>query len=319
MFPTTDPRSAAAGWIARTRDPAFGDWEALTRWLEEKPANNLAYEAALDAHDAAGSVLVRDDAPGSAGCEEAAAVSRRSRRAPFGWAVGLAAVLAVVAVPLLRQKPAEYSLTTDPGQTRTITLGDGTRITLNGGSRLILDRRDGRSAKLEYGEADFAVRHDRSKPFVVDAGGTRIQDVGTRFDVVRTARSTEVAVAEGAVLFDPDGASVRLQPGRLIRTSDDSPILDIADRDPATIGSWTTGTLLYRNATFADVAIGLARAIGVSVSVSHDISARRFSGGIVVRGVEQSRLFRNVASLLDVQATRYSDGWRLSAKGSGTH
>jgi transmembrane sensor len=219
---------------------------------------------------------------------------------------------------MLRQKPAEYSITTDPGHVRSITLGDGTRIALNGGSRLILDRKDARSAKLEFGEADFAVVHDARKPFVVDAGGTRIEDVGTRFNVVRAAGSTEVAVAEGAVLFDPDGASVRLEPGRVIRSSDDSPILDIVDRDPATIGSWATGTLLYRDASFTDVANGLARAIGVSVSVSHDISARRFSGGIVVRGVDQARLFRNVASLLDVQATHDSHGWRLSAKGSST-
>ena len=321
MPPISDALNAAAGWVARTRDPAFGDWDALTRWLEQDPGNNTAYEIALEAHDAAGllsasATTSSDTQPGN---DRAGAGFGRSRGAMLGWAAGCAAVLALVAIPTFRQKPAIVSIVTDPGHVRTITLGDGTRIALNGGSRLILDRKDPRSAKLDFGEADFAVVHDARKPFVVEAGGTRIQDVGTRFNIVRTGGSTEVAVAEGAILFDPDGAAVRLEPGRVIRASDDSPVLNIADRDPATIGSWATGTLLYRDATFADVAIGLARAIGVSVSVSHDISARRFSGGIVVRGVDQSRLFRNVASLLDVQASHDSHGWRLSARGANTH
>ena len=51
---TDQIRDEAALWMARARDPRFGDWDALTEWLEADPAHNLAYEAAFAAHDMAG-------------------------------------------------------------------------------------------------------------------------------------------------------------------------------------------------------------------------------------------------------------------------
>ena len=49
-------RDQAALWMARARDPRFGDWDGLTEWLEADPAHNLAYEEMFAAHDLAGAL-----------------------------------------------------------------------------------------------------------------------------------------------------------------------------------------------------------------------------------------------------------------------
>ena len=39
----------ALGWVIRTRDPEFADWEAFTAWLEADPAHAPAYDALMTA------------------------------------------------------------------------------------------------------------------------------------------------------------------------------------------------------------------------------------------------------------------------------
>ena len=42
-------REQAIAWAVRTGDPAFGDWEAFTLWLEQDPAHALAYDEVMSA------------------------------------------------------------------------------------------------------------------------------------------------------------------------------------------------------------------------------------------------------------------------------
>lgn len=48
---------AARQWAMRVADPAFGDWDGLTRWLETSPAHLAAYEAAVETDEWAVGVL----------------------------------------------------------------------------------------------------------------------------------------------------------------------------------------------------------------------------------------------------------------------
>jgi transmembrane sensor len=312
VAPNEDPRDMAALWIARARDPAFDDWAALTEWLEADPCHNDAYEAAFRAHDLAGVAAEAETAPASNDDETPRPAPRRRWR----WAAGggLAAAAAAGLALLSPIGSVEYVIVTPPGQQRSIDLADGSRIAMNGGTRLVLDRRAARKARLDHGEASFAIVHDPAHPFTVEAGGTELRDLGTRFNVVREGHGTEVAVAEGAVLFDPGGASVKLTPGRMLRASDSDNRIELADVDPGAVGSWQSGTLLFRDAPLSEVAAQLSRSIGEPVTVAAGIASQRFSGGIAVKGVERRQLFGQVAALLDVTATHDETGWHLSSR-----
>lgn len=53
---------AARLWAMRVADPAFDDWDDLTRWLESSPAHLAAYEAAVESDEWAAAMLAKEDA-----------------------------------------------------------------------------------------------------------------------------------------------------------------------------------------------------------------------------------------------------------------
>lgn len=98
---------------------------------------------------------------------------------------------------------AESFYTTANGQRATVTLMDGTTITLNVGSQLSVPTNYGvttRELRLS-GEAHFSVRHSEGIPLIVTAGPGRVKVLGTQFVVRHYSTDTAalVAVKEGKV------------------------------------------------------------------------------------------------------------------------
>jgi len=304
-------RDQAALWMARARDPRFGDWDALADWLEADPAHNIAYEDAFAGHDLA---EVLGIAPAAAPVMSRPASRWRRPGMIGGGLLGTAAAAAAIVALVVPAAPlAQVAITTAPGQHRLISLRDGTQIALNGGSRLVLDRSNGRTARLEQGQALFSVVHDETRPFTVDAGGARMVDLGTRFDVTRTARGSEVAVAEGAVLYDPDGAAVRLGAGKMLRRSDRSQVVEVSQIDPAAVGAWRAGQFIYRDAPLWRVAEDIARATGLHIAVDPGVAGRAFTGAIVVPA-GQAAFSNHLAAILNVTVAQQANGLYLKAR-----
>jgi transmembrane sensor len=89
------------------------------------------------------------------------------------------------------------------GQRADILLADGTHVSLNVDSRLIIPANFGRPTRqiLLFGEAYFEVRHDAERPFLVRAAGAVVEDLGTKFLVRAYPGETKatVTVGEGKV------------------------------------------------------------------------------------------------------------------------
>jgi len=119
----------------------------------------------------------------------------------------LAAAAAVVAVSaLLALAPMRGQLRTAVGEQRRVVLEDGSVALINTDSRLgVKYAEHRRRIALAEGEAWFQVAHDKSRPFVVDAGPVHVQATGTAFSVRRQANGVQIAVTEGAVRVWRDG------------------------------------------------------------------------------------------------------------------
>lgn len=307
-------RDEAALWMARARDPRFADWSGLTDWLEADPAHNLAYEAAFAAHDLTGEARLPEPVA------EPRSSFVASRRVAWwtGGGVGIAAAAAaVIALLMPSTVPAMMVTETRPGEQRLVVLSDGTRIALNGGSRLVLNQGKARSASLERGQAMFSVVHDETRPFTLDVGGERLIDLGTRFDVLRTDQGSEVAVAQGAVLYDPDGAAVRLGPGRMLRKNDRSDLVEISDVDPGDVGAWRGGRLTYRDARLDRVVDDVSRFTGTDIGVAPDLKARLFTGVIVVPRQDRRGFVGRLGRILDLDIATRPKGYYLKARARG--
>lgn len=304
-------RLQAIDWVIATHDPDFTDWDDFARWLGADPRHTMAYDQALaaGAQVAELSAEVRPAVPKAANDEDHIAARSIVRRRWLGGALA-ASLLAVIAVPAWQMRPQTYSVTTAMGESETVDLPDGSRIVLNGGTSLALDRRHPRYARLETGEALFEVRHNAADPFVVETGDVRLVDAGTAFNVVRDGSSLDVAVSEGLVIVNPKAENVRLPAGRRASIRGAGASIMVSDVPVDQVAGWRSGRLSFSDTSLAQVAAALERGLGTRIAVDPVIAARPFSGVVQIAGRDAAAI-ASIAPVLGTRAVRRGDGWEL--------
>jgi len=95
------------------------------------------------------------------------------------------------------------TIKTDIAGTEVVTLPDGTRVTLNAGSKLSYSKKyaqENRQVALK-GEGYFEVEKDANHPFIIEIGEAEIKVLGTEFNVraYDEMERVEVTVTEGTV------------------------------------------------------------------------------------------------------------------------
>lgn len=299
-------REQAIAWAVRTSDPAFADWDGFTLWLEQDPAHSLAYDAAMAA--VADAVETLPPVRQADNDDEWPAVPITRRR----WVGGALAASLALAVGLgaWQLRGGDYTVETAPGETRMIALDDGGEIMLAGASSIVLDRRDPRVASLARGQALFTIRHDEEAPFRLTVGEDEVVDVGTVFDVKRAPGGTSVAVAEGAVVFNPDRENVHLAPGQIL--TKDGGGYRVAAIPLGQVGEWREGRVTFQDATLVEVADDLTRATGVRFAAGAASSRQRISGSLLVEPVKRDP--RTVGPLLGVTVRYSGEAWEIGAR-----
>lgn len=303
-------QAAALDWVIRQRDPAFADWEPFADWLAADGAHAQAYHAiaaldgdleALPVALPAESHVANDDDTGSV------QVNRRL------WLSGAlaASLVAVVGFGVMQRAPDGQRIETAMGETRTVALADGSRIALNGGSAILLDKDDPRNATLEHGQALFHVVHREDAPFRVRVGGAQLVDVGTIFDVTRAGGRTTVSVSEGAVIYNPASSNVRVDAGRRLAVDDASGQAVVSPVSIASVGGWQAGQLVYDGVPLSEVAAEVERTTGVRIRTNPGAAAIQFRGAFQT-GHDEARMIEDLAALSGTRATREAGGWTLS-------
>jgi transmembrane sensor len=297
----------ALDWIIRQADPQFDAWEGFHAWLGSDPRHATVYQAMA---------VADSDTAASLSAVPSVAVQAALRRSWVRWPVAAiaAAGIAVFGYSLQHRQTDLYAIETVAGQHRTVTLVDGSRVTLDGNTRVVADRDDPRRVSLERGEAVFAVFHDEARPFTVAVGGATLVDVGTVFAVTREGRRTSVEVVEGAVIYNPKGEKVRLDAGMTLRADDGAVSVVVGRTDPATIAGWRTGQLVYYGASLSEVVADVARASGLALDLAPALSNRPFQGVIVLDGGDEA-IVRRLRVLLAIDIERRGDRWKMTAKG----
>ncbi len=201
---TADLMAEAAAWLAVLHGPnrTTSTEQGFQQWLKKSPSNSKAFEEATAIWEEAGS-LPRIGQPrrhfGSDG----------SARSFLRQSLSAAALLAIViagALLYLRNPGIE----TGVGEQRVLALEDGTQVMLNTDTRLTVsyDRQE-RTVELKEGEAAFDVAKRPDWPFVVIAGGQRVEALGTSFVVRRNEGQVAITLVEGKVAVSPLDSSER--------------------------------------------------------------------------------------------------------------
>lgn len=226
--------------------------------------------------------------------EERAA--RRSKRVLWTTAAGIA-VVAIGAGVLGYQHLAAQRYETRVGEQRDVLLADGSRITLNTNTSVVVRySKERRYLVLEHGEALFSVAHNAARPFDVAAAGTLTRALGTEFNVdMRTANVT-VSVLEGAVqVSTPDSAAqsgpdsgsasvawphiAAVAKGQALEFHPEERVLVREKADLGRIDAWRTRRLEFRDMPLGEAVDEFNRYSSVKIVLgTRDLAERRVSG-----------------------------------------
>lgn len=306
-------RARAIEWHIRLRHGDGETWEAFADWLAEDPRHAETYDeieqADLAIEPLLPEVTFREaandtDPPGS----------------PWRWwglaGGALAASIAAAVIFIPHGQTSRYEVATGPGQHETVALDAGTRVVLNGSTRMTFDRNDPRFASLVAGEALFRVRHDGARPFGLQVGESRVEDVGTVFNVVRDEGAVRVAVAEGKILYTSAKEAIPLGAGQALFDRSSAGAVRVTQAPVGSVGGWEKGRLVYTGEPMSQVAADLGRTLGIRITASPDISDRPFSGAIAIDGSGPGQL-RRLMPALDVTFEAEAGGWRMKSASAG--
>lgn len=308
----------AAAWVVRLRADVVSeaDWLEAAAWLDAAAAHRLAFDEAESLWAALDKVPLVQPATVS----DLAAFRERRQGPVRRWliaapAIAAAVTAAVLLAPLLQSAPVQVYRTA-PGETRVVTLDDGTRLSINGGSSLSVKMERGlRTVRMDRAEVLFDVAHDASRPFEVTVGESRVRVLGTAFNIRRTDEVTEVAVTRGLVQvsdLDTPGHQVRLGVGQQVRRDDATDQLQTGVVDPVAATAWTEGRRVYDNRPLSEVATDLTRTFATPVTVSSGAAGLRFSGVLILD--DEDAVIARIERFLPVRATRESGTIRLERR-----
>lgn len=272
--PASRERSAAE-WFALGRSGAMTGAQAaaLEAWLAD-PANRAAFEEVAATWALLGAA--RQEPPMLAMREAA----ERAHSPPRRWrATGLVAASVAVAAaaalaqasPWVRQAlpapaaaQAEQVFSTGVGQMTTMSLPDGSVVTLDAGTLLRMRETGGRRVvTMEKGRAFFRVAHDPARPFSVTAGGKTVTADGTAFDVRLTNDCFELVLVEGKVRVADASMFRRRQTADLAAgsrlTVEDEGRWDVTRVNVERETSWLRGWLTYDSEPMGAIAEDLNR------------------------------------------------------------
>lgn len=306
----------AIDWHMRQDDMDAAAWHAFVLWLEADPAHAKAYDAvSLDA-----SLVGQHPELFPVDAAESVPPAERNRaRKLLRWGLGagtlaLAASLTLLVLPNLPDTAADpYVVATKPGERRALALADGTRIDLNGATRLELDRSDPRAARLAAGEATFHVRHDPKNPFILRSGDLSVEDMGTVFNVEREGYRLDVQVGEGAVVFQPKSQKLTLRAGSAVTARDDTGHVAVSRIDAGRVGGWRTGNIAFAGEPFGRVANALHRIDAAEVVIEPVLSQQPFTGMVHLTG-KAAQDVPYLAELVGADWHRDGKRWVISAR-----
>lgn len=290
----------AAGWVIRRSGQPWTPVEEqqLTAWLEESSLHRVAFLRLqrvwqqVPQLKALGTGSIPSPETGS--FEGLLEESRSLGEAHSGWlrrhgywAAAALVVAAVVAAWWFQTRtPAEVRYATRIGGLETLTLQDGSRVTLNTNTAIRVRFDQGqRRIDLDSGEAFFEVAPDPGRPFSVAAANTRTTALGTAFSVHLTGLDVSVIVSGGKVQVGTEGTRSSAAP-TLLGTGDQASVRGtevtvrrISDSELDALLSWRAGFLVFRDTPLEQAVAEFNRYRTQKIRIEDaSIAATRISG-----------------------------------------
>ena len=162
------------------------------------------------------------------------------------------------------------------GQRINLTLQDGTNVWLNSGGEIeypSLFAGNSRQVRLS-GEALFDVRHDAECPFEVETFATKINVLGTKFNVIadETYGRFSAALLQGRIkvtnLLDPRRQEIVMKPDDIVNLSNGRLFVETI-RDPEAL-CWTEGLVRISGLPFDELMAKFEQVFDVKIVIARN-------------------------------------------------
>ncbi|MDR1500150.1 MAG: DUF4974 domain-containing protein [Tannerellaceae bacterium] len=169
---------------------------------------------------------------------------------------------------------SEVFLSVPFGVISEVRLPDGTRVTLNGGSRLSYDPSFMGGREVDFsGEGFFVVARDEERPFTVKSDNLTVKVLGTRFGFksYKGEAITALTLEEGSVCAFPAWSDspkgIMLEPRQQIVVNNKT--REVARRSVRVddYTAWKDNILVFRDETLSEIAVRLERRFDVKINI----------------------------------------------------
>ncbi len=255
----------------------------IEQWLDEDPARQSEFDSA---HYLFNAMILHSDELSkmtTPGALEKTSRKSKVRRLVYRYAAAAAAVVIAGLSGVFVEREINYNkmtaqtnvLEVPAGQRMSVTLSDGTQVQLNGNSRIeypVIFSRKQRNVKLS-GEAFFEVKHDERHPFIVETFASKVEVLGTRFNVYADEASEyfSTALVDGKVKVttnDETAEQVVLAPDEMVRFVNNH--LVVMKVDAENLISWTEGYVNLADTDFASLMHRFENVYGVKIVIERE-------------------------------------------------
>ena len=168
----------------------------------------------------------------------------------------------------------EYAqLSVSYGESKKITLADGSIVTVNAGSTLIYPKSFTSNTRTVFltGEANFKVAKNPNKPFIVKTKYLDVRALGTKFNVQSypNVAFTKATLIEGSVKVNMEldqNKSYILKPNDQLTYSHKDNNVNVSVVDAGKLSLWENGYLIFQGATFDEIANTLERKYNITIN-----------------------------------------------------
>lgn len=323
-IPGASPKTMAVEWATYLQSGLATDLELdeFRSWFRQSAENSSAFGYVMQSWEDVGLAAMITELTQEA--QQQADRNVTAFRLPRRWAVpiGLAAAI-ILAVGLGFWTPSPPTATrfqyeTPVGEIRTVSLEDGSLITL-GGSTTLTGQFSGaaREIQMQAGRAYFDIASEVDRPFRVNTGQTIIQVMGTEFDVNFGSDAVTISVEEGRVqvfqnLQNADADSVILHKGEQVETTPSGKPGPVQAYGIDSL-SWRSGQLAFIDARLENVIAEVNRYREEKIRIADaDLTELRLS--FSVPADQTDLLFQGLQASLPVKVEQTPRGVIISKR-----
>ena len=184
--------------------------------------------------------------------------------------VGIVCLLVVLAGKLWHTTtPAYATIPTHNGEQKTITLQDGSQLTLNAGTTLHVynDFASVRNIALVDGEVFFDVKTDTTRPFHIHNGDFTVAVLGTSFNISAYAGLTKftVGVITGKVSVKKDSSTLSILHKDRQLVYDKTQQTFVTEEANQSLLAWRSGRVILNDVSFSEMAVLMKKNFGIDV------------------------------------------------------